>query len=246
MGQPSSSIFQAIGQFLQWSEQRTAVSELRQGNLTGLPSRTPASTVLNVLNEGNKRFDMILSNLREGALKDVGKMVLQNLIQITKDDKRWVAEAIEVLGEQDGIRVAQILDGNLSSLERNFGVSVTATSSKVNKEVQKQNLIFLAQMMGQMYPQQIQYAQALGDQQLMAQTVVAAYTGLVELQKRILEAHDIQNVDAYIPTVAPGTTGPSLGQPGPAQAAPLGLGGTAGPGPFAQGPNQIGALLGLQ
>jgi len=70
-------------------EQRTGVSELRQGDVANLPSRTPASTVMSVLSEGKKKFDMVLANLREEAMGKIGQHILQNLVQINKLDRRY-------------------------------------------------------------------------------------------------------------------------------------------------------------
>lgn len=253
MGSPHPQLFQLVSGFMQWAEQRTSVSDLRQGDVSGLPSRTPASTVLQVLNEGNKRFDMVLSNMREGAYKRIGFRLLQNLIQISRDDPRYIALAVQSLGEKDGSVVAEVLRGQVHTVEANFGIDLTATSSQANKENDKQATIFLAQQMAQMYPQLLQYAQLLaqasGDQQLVLAAVQAAMNGTTELMRRLVETHDIQNPEKFIPQAAaaappapPGPAAaaqPALGAPGAA------LGGSTGAAPFAQGPAAILSLLGV-
>ena len=252
MGQPNGAINTAINSFLQWSELRTSVSDLRQGDISSLPSRTPAITTQNILAEGNKRFDMILANARVDALNPIGTMLVQNLIQITQDDQRWIAEAVQVLGEKDGALVAEVLSGKIGEVEMMFGVNVTATSSAVNKEKQKQDTIFLSQQLGQVYPQLMQYAQMMGDQQLMASVVQAAFAGTIELGKVLLESHDIQNTDIFLPALPPPQPqGQPQQQPGAQQGTPAefdpggGLGGPGGSGALAQGPAQIAQLLGL-
>ena len=253
MGQPYPGMFQIINDLSQWAEQRTGVSEIRQGNVSGLPSRTPASTVMQMMGESNKRFDMILANLREGPLLNIGSGILQHLTQISKDDPRYIALAMQVLGEADGAKVAAVLQGGMQDVEATFGVSVTATSSKVNKEVDKQNLIGLAQFMGQMYPQQMQYAQALVQMQMagpeiLAGVLQAAYTGTSEITRRLVEAYDIQNPEQYLP--APLAPPQPMGMPGmpgmaPGGAAPLPAGGPQAAGPLAQAPDPLAMLLGL-
>lgn len=259
MGKPYPGAITLLNLFGQWSEQRTGVSELRQGDISSLPGRTPAATTLSMLAEGKKRFDMIMGNLREGPLADMGVRIIQNLVQISKTDPRWKAFAMEALGEQDGAAVATILDGPVHDIEAKFGLTVTATSSQVNKEVQKQSLVFLAQLMAQIYPAQMQYAQMLGDPMLTIATAQAAYKGTVELQRRLLEAHDIQNPDQYVPQppmqppgmpgMPPGMGGGAPGAPGAAGGPAAGAavaGGPAAAGPFAQAPAQLAALLGVQ
>lgn len=257
MGQPYPGMFQIINDLSQWAEQRTAVNELRQGNIQGLPSRTPASTVLQLLGESNKRFDMIMSNLREGPLANIGQRMVQNLIQISKDDPRYIALAIQALGEEDGGKVAAILQGSPDDIEANFGVNVTATSSKVNKEIDKQNLIQLAQYMAQGKPQQLQYAQALvqmqaAPPQLLLEVLQAGLNSSIEFERRLLEAYDVQNPEQYSPApvvaapqtpapVAPGMAPPGAASPGAA----LPAGGPQGAAPLAQAGPVLAQLLGL-
>lgn len=242
MGEVYPSIFQMMEQLMQWSEQRTSVSELRQGNISNLPSRTPASTVLSTLQEGNKKFDMVLANLREDAFKDIGRHVVQNLVQISRDDPKYIALAQQVLGPEDGQKVSQILRGPVHEVEDMFGIDVTATSSQVNKEVEKQSMTGLLQLVSQMYPQMVQFAQALGDQNLLRDTVQSAYTGQVELLRRLLESFDIQNPEQFVPSALSEAArqqqaGQQPGQ-GP-ETAP------AGPGPFGAEADPLAALLGL-
>lgn len=256
MGQPYPGIFELISGVSQWAEQRTAISELRQGNISSLPSRTPASTVLQLLGESNKRFDMIMANLRDGPLSNIGQRVLQNVIQISKDDPRYIALAIQALGEKDGSVVAGILQGPVQDIESNFGVSVTATSSKVNKEIDKQNLTGLAQFNAQVYPALMQYAQALvqlgaAPPELITNTLQAAFNGTSEFQKRLIEAYDIQNPEQYLPApiaaMPPAMPGMPPQQPGmgPMGAPVLPAGGPQAAAPLAQAEMQLAALLGL-
>jgi hypothetical protein len=250
MGRPYPGAMQLLGLFGQASEQRSGVSELRQGDVSNLPSRTPAATTQSIMAEGKKRFDMIMGNLREGPLAELGTRILQNLVQISQTDNRWIAFAEEALGPQDGAMVAQVLQGPVHDIPAKFGLTVTATSSQVNKEVEKQSLVFLAQLMQQLYPAQMQYAQMLQDPMLMMAVAQAAYTGTVELQRRLLEAHDIQNPDMYVPKLPqqqpmmPGM--PGMQQPGMAPAAGAApAGGPMAAAPLAQAPQQLAALLGL-
>jgi hypothetical protein len=247
MGANNPNIMPMVGALMQFAEQRVAINEVRQGDVSNLPNRLPATTMLNALQEGNKRFDMIMGNLREGPLARIALRVLQNTIQISRDDPRWVAFAIQALGQQDGASVAQVLQGQVHELESLFGVSVTATSSKANKEMDKQNLVFLGQMLAQFYPQQLQYAQALGDQQLMLSTVQAAFSGITEIQKRLLEAHDIQNPEQYVPqqpTQAPALPAPQAGSGGPGQGPATTLGGPGGAAPLARAADPLAQILG--
>jgi len=254
LGEVYPSIFNLMQGMMQWSEQRTGVSELRQGDVANLPSRTPASTVMSVLSEGKKKFDMVLANCREEAMAKIGQHVMQNLVQINKTDKRYEAMAMQVLGAEEGAKVAQILQGPVHDIDEKFGISVTATSSQTNKEVEKQTFATLAQMAAQFYPQLVQYAQLLaqgGDPSIMLSTIQSAYNGQTELLKRLLEVYDIQNPEVYLPPLAGAQAqqmapmGQPAGAPGVAAGPQFGaLGGPQGAAPFAQ-PNPLSQFLGV-
>jgi hypothetical protein len=216
------SIFQILGWLQQISEARTSVTELRQGNVSGLPSRTPATTVLTLMQEGAKKFDMILANLRTGAIANIGKRTLQMVAQRHQSGStKWAELAYRTLGEEDGAKVVAVLSLPQTVLEEGLGIEVTATSSQVNREVEKQNLIGLAQIMQQSYAGLIQVAQLLGDQNLMGQAALASYNGGIEFLTRLLESFEIQNPERYLPEQIGNGGAPGVGAPGGMGGLPL-------------------------
>lgn len=250
MGDVYSSLPNVISQIMQFSEMRTGVSEIRQGNLTGLPSRTPATSLLSILQEGNKRFDMILSAFRD-VHSEIGMEVLQNLLQHAKEDPlRWQTFFQQALGPEDAKNVFSLFASSMSDLEESFGVSITATSAQVNKEVEKQSFIGLMQIVAQIYGQLVQTSLLMSQTQdpLTLQTAQAAYTAGTELLKRLLERFDVQNPSEYLPNLQAlqgaqagmGGMMPGVGTGG------LGITGNANGIP-AQGldPRMLGQILGL-
>ena len=192
-----------IGQIMQFSEMRTGVSEIKQGNLTGLPNRTPATSLLAMLQEGNKRFDMILSSFRD-VHSEIGLEVLQNLLQHTVDDPtRWQNFFTQSVGQEDAQLLFEVLQDGIVGVEESFGVNVTATSAQVNKEVEKQSFIGLMQVVSQIYGQLVQTALLMSQVQdpVTLATAQAAYKSGTELLKRLLERFDIQNPSEYIPNL---------------------------------------------
>ena len=95
------------------------------------------------------------------------------------------------------------------------------------------------------YMQLVQYGQGLEQVQpgtLMA-VLQSAFNGTVEMQKRLLEAHDIQNPEEYVPDLPEQQVAPPQQpqqQPGAPQpgAAPPQTPGTLGP-------PQVGQILGI-
>lgn len=194
------SIFQSLSQIMQFGELRSGVSELRQGNLSGLPSRTPATSLLSILREGNKRFDMIHTGIRT-VHSEMGLRMLQNVAQRTKEDPmRWAAFFQNALGPKDAQLVMQVLMDSNSAIEESFGISVTATSAQVNKEVEKQSFIGMLQMTQQIYSALVQTAMLMAQvpDELVQATARASFVSGVELLTRLLERFDIQNPEQYI------------------------------------------------
>lgn len=201
MGEINASL-PGLQQFvLQVAEMRDGVSELRQGNITNLPGRTPATTVLGALSQSSKRFALVMSNFRdvdgEGGLR-----VLQNVAQFYDDDpKTWEAFCTTCLGPEDAQKVIEVLQGQSYDIEASFGVSVSATNEVVNKESEKQNFLQLMQISAQIYGQLVQTA-ALAEQapqgSLMRETAAASYSGGVQLLQRLYEKYDIQNASDYL------------------------------------------------
>jgi hypothetical protein len=262
LGDIYQSLPQVMGFILQQSENLTSVSELRQGNLSGLPSRTPAATTMSILNEGNKKFDEIMASMRV-PLGEVGLQVLQMFAQYFQEQpEQWIPYIMSNLGPKDGELVVEILAGPVDRIGTSFGVIPKATSASSNKEAEKQSFVGVLQLVSQVYPQIVQTALLLDNPQitpLTALTAEAAYRGGVELLKRLLEKFDIQNPDEYIPDLdaiqaqaqqqqqQQGQLQPGQGGAGALPGAQFNpLGGFFGPAPGAAGGNQIlGPLVGL-
>ena len=197
---------------------------------------------MSLLQEGNRRFDLSLKDTRMDCMARIGLRVLQYLQQFATDPKanpegnHYLELAATVLGEPEGQYVQQALALPLEDIEQGVGVSLTATSGMVNKEVEKQALLALLQLQSQLGQQYIQLAQvATNPQVIMMQPAVAQVAGQVanglnELQKRVLEQYDIRNPeDILVNTAAlqaatmafaqgtpiiPGSAGPDQGAGG--------------------------------
>lgn len=248
MSEVYPSIFQGLSQMLQFAEMRTGVSEIRQGNLTGLPSRTPATSLLSILREGNKRFDMILSGIRDSH-GEMGLRMLQNVSQHFRDDReKWINYFTQALGEEDAARFLEVINGPVHEIEEAFGVAVTATSAQANKEVEKQSFVGLMQIVSQIYGQLVQTAQlaATAPDPLTKQTATAAYRAGTQLLQQLLERFDVQNPSQYLPNLQ-ALSGSMQAQQQGANPATMGLMGGAQQIPPQAGvaPQQMGSIFGL-
>jgi len=84
------------------------VSDLQRGTVSGLQSRTPATTIQSMLQEGNTRFDLSIKDLRQSSLSEVGLRVLQNLQVQVRDTVNNPAVAV-LIGENMQLGAALFL-----------------------------------------------------------------------------------------------------------------------------------------
>lgn len=204
MGEVYPSIFNIQQQIMQWSEMRTGVNEIRQGGFGGMPSRTPATSLLSIMQEGNKRFDMIHSNFRD-VHGEMGLRMLQNMAQAYAEDPAyWMEYCTNCLGQADAEKVIEVFQSGATGIEESFGVNITATSAQNNKEAEKQSMLGLMQVLQQSYPNLVQMAQMVMQAPPgtpIYDTAVAAYVGGVQMLERLIEKFDIQNPEQFIPNL---------------------------------------------
>ena len=259
---PYPSLQQLAPIFEQWHERRTGVSDLQRGNTSELPSRTPATSLLSIMQEGKRRLDLSLKDLRI-CLNEVGQRVLQNCQQFMSNVDRnpesptQLKMVIQALGQPEGTYVAMQLGLPLDDIGSGLGVAVTATSGTINKEVEKQNFLALVQLQTQLGQQYIQLASIFSNPQILqtapqvAQVAQDVFKGFRELQTRLLEQFDVRNPEDLLPSAAvlmDGQAGLGAGAGafgGPGAASPVVPGAGAGPIPAQILAGLLGAPSGL-
>lgn len=198
------SSVQALG------ERRTGISDIQLGNIQELPGRTPATTMLSLLQEGNRRPDLTIKGLRYDGLSTVGLRIIQLLQQYASAPAKGGPDvggtallqlAVQTLGMPEGPEVAQKLLMPMEDAALGIGVSITATSGSANKEVERQGFTALLQLASGLYPQ---FLQAVSIAAQMPGTPVAdvalnSAKGLAELFQRLLEQYDVRNPEEVIP-----------------------------------------------
>jgi hypothetical protein len=209
---PMADIYQSLpllqNQVQALGERRTGISDIQLGNMQQLPGRTPATTMLSLLQEGNRRPDLTIKDMRHEGLSVIGLRLLQMLQQFASspmeiDGQRWLGIALDTLGLPEGVAVAEKLATPLEPIELGVGVSITATSGSANKEVERQGALALLQLAAQISPQFVQLMQiaqqAAGTP--MGDTALRSAQGLQELYIRVLEQHDVRNIEQVVPLV---------------------------------------------
>jgi hypothetical protein len=223
-------------------EKRTGISDIQLGQMQNLPGRTPATTMMSLLQEGNRRPDLTIRDMRYEGLSQVGLRVLQLCQQyisspVDYQGQRWLQMISDVLGSPEGGEVAQKLMMPLEPVELGVGVTLTATSGSANKEVERQGALSLLQLAGQVGPQLVQLTQIAMQAQgtPIADVAMKVAQSIQTLYARTLEQYDVRDVedvatlvDAAAAQMEQGAGGGMGGMPPEMLAMLMGGGGDAG------------------
>jgi len=200
---------------VRYSEKRTGVNEV----LLGLPQQgTPGTATgdLARIAEGNKRFDLVLRNIRR-FLSLLGQDVAANYQQFGDQQRHWL-----MLGE-DGVFVEQVLNMPPQLVRDGALIELTASSSIVNRQVEQQNWISLFTVISSYYDRIIQLGQLFGDETL-ALVARRAVIASDEAARRLFDTFGIVETERLLLLGGPesGQTSITTGDPGRANGGPEG------------------------
>jgi hypothetical protein len=186
-----SSVFNEDS-LIRYQEKRVGVNEI----ILGLPQQgTPGTATgdLARIEEGNKRFSLVLKNIRHW-LGLLGTDVLSNYQQFGDQNRHWL-----VLDER-GEYVEKVLNMPARLASEGAIVEITVSDSTINRQVEQQQWIGLFQVLTNYYDRVLQLAQVLGDQELFAQIGQRAMLASDEAIKRLLETFTITDTERFMLT----------------------------------------------
>ncbi len=239
---PMADIYQSLPMIQQFigniGEKRTGIGDLQTAQLNELPGRTPAATMQSLLQEGSRRPDLTIRDMRNEGLSIVGMRILQLCQQhisskLDIGGAQWQQTIKDILGEPEGTAVVERLSNTNEPIEFGVGCTLVATSGLNNKEAERQGSLALLQLAGQVTPQIIQLVQLASQTQGTPTGDVAlkAAEGIDILYKRVLEQFDVRDPErvAFLEEATAQPAGAQM--PGAAPAAGAGQPpfGSAGP-----------------
>jgi hypothetical protein len=187
---------------INYSDKRVGVNDL----ILGIPQEgTPATATSDVarLAESNKRFDLVLKNIKRW-LSEIGVDIITNYQIFGDQQVHWL-----VLDEE-GAFVEQVLRMPSVLVRRGAVVELTVTDTITNREVEKAQWLQLFQILTNFYQSVFQLSQVFGDPSIVAQFAQKALIGTDEVTKRLLETYNITDVEKF--TLSPkqphGSEGP--------------------------------------
>lgn len=189
---------------LSYAERASGVSDYqlgRESNVAG--SSATATGTLALIQEGNRRFDMNIRDIRD-VLSDIGRRVLE-----INQRFRPRGAAYFVQGA-DGAYTEEVLNLPSDFSASQLAVELTASTATINREVEKQGLIGLLGILTNYYEKQAQaFGIAMQSPPPMQELLVKEMQGAQHIMERIVQSFDIKAID----TVVPNVFGQQNGQP---------------------------------
>jgi hypothetical protein len=185
---PSSYSNEQTAQF--YSDKRTGVNDV----MLGVPQQgTPgtATDMLTRLAEGNKKFDMVLRNVRRW-FSYIGQDVLANFQQFGAQERHWL-----ILGDK-GIYVEQMLRMPAQLVMQGAIVELTVTDSITNRQVEQQQWMGLFQIITQYYQQVITLSQLIQNPQITLTLAQRALSASDFAARRLFESFAIVDYEPLL------------------------------------------------
>lgn len=184
---------------LELAERRSGVSPPQQGAGTGVMTKRgiySAMGTLSILQEGNSRKDLNVSDMRDAHVRLARLMSYQ--YGTFGSDSKTQNSRLELFGEKAPL----IKDALAQIVSRKIGLPCYSSTASINKEVEKQNDVMLSQIMARHYQMiaqllgMIQSAMTPPDQkEYGAQVIVASNI----LMKKILKNFGHSEVERLVP-----------------------------------------------
>lgn len=151
---------------VQLAERRVGINELSQRPVGPMGTRTPGITALSYLQQMNKRFTPAFDGFRLGIVGALRQCLYRYQEELLKGRESTIAHFLEILGNEDGQRVINLLKD--PRFDESVNVELTASSASINREADRQNAMLLVNILSQYYQQIFQLATILTSQQEVA------------------------------------------------------------------------------
>lgn len=188
---PSSAQAEAISMSL--AERRVGVNDMstpRPSQVLG--SRTPGITAISMLQQVNRRFTPAFNSNRESsadAIRHALYRIRERLLAGDKNVEEWLGE---MLGQENAGKAVEIL--RRPEFPRQFSIELTASSTNANRDVERQNMIMLVNLLSTYYQKALELVMIASNPQTppavveTAQKIASAATELIERTLRTFDS----------------------------------------------------------
>lgn len=210
-GDKDSVIFERLGTALSgqqvgeaaanaYAERRTGVGDSnipRLGSFQGAAGvRTPATTTLALIGEGNKRFELAIDVSKRAD----SELLRQHAMLLKQYWPRLVASAQE-WDQKKANLISELFQQSATAIRQNIIVEVAASTIAVNKEAEQRNMMLVAQFMQAFYELFLQYIQIMIQAPQLENVIRKILDGASTFVERILRTFDIRDPDQFIPRI---------------------------------------------
>lgn len=197
LGDTYNSMHQLAVEILAYAERASGVSDPflgRESSVIG--SRATATGTLAILQEGNRRFDLNVRDIRD-ALGEAGRMVLELNHQFRPRG------FFSLIQGEEGRLTEKVLELPPDFSAATLAVELTASTATINRDVERQGLISLLGLLAQYYQRLMEMSVVASNPQLPGEAKALAqkaFGGATFVMQRLLQTFDVKNIDAVIPT----------------------------------------------
>jgi hypothetical protein len=181
---------------LAYAERRSGVADYqlgRESNVMG--NRATATGTLALIQEGNRRFDLNVRDVRD-CLGAVGKKLLLLNAQFRPQGMAYFVKGA------DGELVEKALNLPEEFVADGIGMELTASTATINREIEKQGLLAMMGTLTQYYQQLIQISGIAMNPQTpppVQQLALQMADGARYLMSMIVQTYEIRAVDTLLP-----------------------------------------------
>lgn len=133
---------------IQLAQTRVGLNDVSQPAGHAMP-RTPGITAISLLNQANKRFTPAFDAVRLCVAGAVAQCLYRESERLLAGDKELEDHIIKVHGPTRGRHVIDALKD--ADFDLAYAVEITASSSTINRDVERQNSLLLVNILGQYY-----------------------------------------------------------------------------------------------
>lgn len=157
MGDVYPSAAQALSTTVSFAERRVGVNDMSSQPGRMANSRTPGITALSMIQQVNRRFTPAFDAMHGALSRAVTQAIWRYRERVLMGDKQVINKIHKIMGMAAGDRVEQLL--RQEDFQQNIEIELTASSSSVNREQDRQSLVLLGtQVLAPYYQRIIQLA----------------------------------------------------------------------------------------
>lgn len=180
-----------------YAERRTGVSEgnvnrmAPQRGLSG--SRTPATTTLALLGESNKRFELAIENSKAAdsiLLMQHALLLRQYWPRQRKYAYAWHAQKARLIED--------LFMQDIDIFRHAVVLEVAASTSAVNRDIEKQNILVLGEYMREFYGIFLSFVKLQAEAPQLKPLVDKIINGISTFAERLLRTFDIRDPERFI------------------------------------------------